>query len=1303
MTVHTQNALAYAPQQSPQPPSIATAALYSLQYSQHSLADPDTDSESTTTAMPALKKKAPSTLPTLLPPLPLGPTQYQHQQQQYQYNAAMSVDSDENGGNSNSKSNSSMSDIENSSNSEQDHGHAIATPITSTATPVPITATTPTSLDLVQHCLLFPTYATRHSHSDHVDSKDPLDWNVRVRGWAFSKRSNRRKRLVMSMARKIAGVTKDKREVLENLESRFGMFLTSNTQGAQFSIQCVGLASTTHMELAGDFETHDHDSNVDVLLDELSTTDGAMAVAEAIQQKELFRKSLELDRVNIFNVMSHEYEDEQEHHKARKRIDQPIVPLQHAAVVALKSSESDNVHKAIEDELIAQKKQQDEASMLQAQQTATEGQGEDDEEDAKEENDSQAGSSDIPPRNGFSQRGSVEGEHSIAGRLSKGAALIKSAMKKVKPGIMSQSSNNSSMDSLRISPQHNTRAGSNISDISVGESTIRPDTINRAMPGDSVLTQNMTEYKDLGQGRFPTVHISSQLGGHFDGTLCMSHAEIEAHRQSNTDGGHPKFLRLHGHHQDMADISHGIVNLIDPEGISIISDIDDTIKETNVTAGAKTILKNTFLKEMQEVEGMASVYKDWWNQGAAIHYVSNSPWQLIPSLLEFFHTYKFPPGSAHLRMHDSVLKTYFTTPGESKRRYIREILMDFPGRKFILVGDSGEIDMEIYTEMALAFPNQILKIFIRDITTARLKEMVSRMPPTRSRSFSSLLLPKVPITAAVSGLFSRRGSQSNTSHSSTLQYNASSTHLSSSVSSSNLGHEYDVQHEGNEGDVDDDGDDGDDDDDDDNSTEDKKNIERPPLTSLSTGKIEEQERVTVTSTGYSQYSQSGRLEYHGGPMTPRLDSNGSMTLAPLAVPTAASSLSTSPNSSSQPRHITTNIKSVTHSIFGSTFKRSPSNGFSLSVGKKSIHGWNSIRRRAESMSPAASPLSETVTAADAGSDGYPFPIIDSKASSSAVSLNKEKEQGSGSTYDDMNGHKDVFEGVEHQHVVLQYQHLQHQVESHPYQQLQEQQTPRSMQRTRTNTFSSSTLSVSNSVGSTPQMTPPSGPTPTHTPPMSPRIPIRGVRVEIETKIGAYYGTSNNNNHGQAGSSFGISPGSPATVPPSSGGMSLSPSTPSQSRAKNMLEVWLERVEQCRKRLPEGVLTLFESAEELEQCEIVRGMFGKYGGTVSDQSHDQQAKHQQDQDKSEEKKYRGKQDEKTMRVNEAKPNCCTYPSAMSLSCSSDAEIESSSSGSGGSGSSYSSDSLTLSISDSVSGTLIDSPGAHCYLDHRVVEG
>lgn len=63
--------------------------------------------------------------------------------------------------------------------------------------------------------------------------------------------------------------------------------------------------------------------------------------------------------------------------------------------------------------------------------------------------------------------------------------------------------------------------------------------------------------------------------------------------------------------------------------------------------------------------------------------------------------------------------------------------------------------------MAIAFPEQVFKIFIRDITSARLKEEADKMsaaPPARSRSFTSMI-PRAPIAAVTSGIsyFSRSG------------------------------------------------------------------------------------------------------------------------------------------------------------------------------------------------------------------------------------------------------------------------------------------------------------------------------------------------------------------------------------------------------------------------------------------------------------------------------------------------------------------------------------------------------------------
>ncbi|KAG0306919.1 hypothetical protein BGZ98_001455 [Dissophora globulifera] len=591
-------------------------------------------------------------------------------------------------------------------NNNNDNNNSNSNPETSTTTGKD---TGEGAADVEQHCLLFPTYATRYSRSG---SKDPLDWNIRVRGWAFSKRSNRRKRLIMSMARKLAGVTKDNK-VYETLESRFGMFLANNTQGARFSIQCVGLAQATHMELAG--APNLHNQTVNVLMDELTATDSARAAAEAVQDKAELRKSLEENRGGYVQ------EAERDHNVKHER----GPPDSNGRWQRMQSSTAQDYSKVADE--------------------------------------------------------SEDQEPAPADRWSKGAALVKGAYRKYKPIVAAQVSNygnnnengkDISSNSLEAPPSISSRdrssptTNSPVPGSSTGAPTDPLDVppIIRTESGESVMSQTNTHYEDLGYGSFPTVQVSSRLGGHFDGTLRVSQKEVMAHRREQGKGGHPRFLKLHAYHQDMKEPCQGVVNLVDPEGISIISDIDDTIKETNIAAGAKIILRNTFLNDMQDVPGMAAVYQKWWKDGAAIHYVSNSPWQLIPSLLEFFHSHKFPPGSAHLRLHDSMLKTYFMTPGDHKRKCIKEILTDFPDRKFVLIGDSGEIDMEIYTELAIAYPEQVFKIFIRDITTARL-QAASAKNGTSTPPAGRLVTSIMPIKAVTAGfnLFSRGDNESTTS------------------------------------------------------------------------------------------------------------------------------------------------------------------------------------------------------------------------------------------------------------------------------------------------------------------------------------------------------------------------------------------------------------------------------------------------------------------------------------------------------------------------------------------------------------
>ncbi|KAI7893385.1 uncharacterized protein EV154DRAFT_416982 [Mucor mucedo] len=189
--------------------------------------------------------------------------------------------------------------------------------------------------------------------------------------------------------------------------------------------------------------------------------------------------------------------------------------------------------------------------------------------------------------------------------------------------------------------------------------------------------------------------------------------------------------------------NHNVVSLIEPTGISIISDIDDTIKDTQIKAGARTVLSKTFFEPTKGVTGMADAYMSWYSQGASFHYVSNSPFQLMPMLDSFIRDSQFPPGSMHLRDDGKLIARLVETPGQAKREAILDILRDFPHRHFILIGDSGEIDLEIYTRIAIEYPEQILKIYIRDVTTPTRTELQQSMTSVRQKSsLSSLFYPK---------------------------------------------------------------------------------------------------------------------------------------------------------------------------------------------------------------------------------------------------------------------------------------------------------------------------------------------------------------------------------------------------------------------------------------------------------------------------------------------------------------------------------------------------------------------------------
>lgn len=158
--------------------------------------------------------------------------------------------------------------------------------------------------------------------------------------------------------------------------------------------------------------------------------------------------------------------------------------------------------------------------------------------------------------------------------------------------------------------------------------------------------------------------------------------------------------------------------IVPAQGVSVISDIDDTIKRTQVRERREMLL-NTFSRRFEAAPRMAGWYRALAKApDTRFHYLSASPIQLYPALSDFIRSADFPAGSMHLR-ESTTWRTL--VPGDEdsrthKRAVIERLMAEFPQRRFVLVGDSGEADPEIYAQAFRAHPERIDAIVIRDVT-----------------------------------------------------------------------------------------------------------------------------------------------------------------------------------------------------------------------------------------------------------------------------------------------------------------------------------------------------------------------------------------------------------------------------------------------------------------------------------------------------------------------------------------------------------------------------------------------------------
>jgi phosphatidate phosphatase APP1 len=157
----------------------------------------------------------------------------------------------------------------------------------------------------------------------------------------------------------------------------------------------------------------------------------------------------------------------------------------------------------------------------------------------------------------------------------------------------------------------------------------------------------------------------------------------------------------------------------------VVSDIDDTILISHSTEiGRKfwlSISKNAYTR--RPFPGVSDFYKRLTQYGKyPLFYVSSSDWSLYYLIRDFLRFRKIPAGPILLKDNHINLKNIWKSGGgshEHKLEKIRLLFTMFPAIKWILIGDSGQHDPEIYHQIGEEFPGKILAVIIRVVNPTK--------------------------------------------------------------------------------------------------------------------------------------------------------------------------------------------------------------------------------------------------------------------------------------------------------------------------------------------------------------------------------------------------------------------------------------------------------------------------------------------------------------------------------------------------------------------------------------------------------
>ena len=173
-------------------------------------------------------------------------------------------------------------------------------------------------------------------------------------------------------------------------------------------------------------------------------------------------------------------------------------------------------------------------------------------------------------------------------------------------------------------------------------------------------------------------------------------------------------------HDDALVAGSAAIALPGPEArLGVISDIDDTVLVTEATSLLK-MMRLTLLESSESrvaFPGVAAFYAALHAGRNPFFYVSSSPWNLYEFLEDFMSLKGIVAGPMLLRDFGLDRDKLVAGPHKDhKLGAIRSVLERQRELPFVLIGDSGQHDPEIYARIVEEYPARILAVYIRDVS-----------------------------------------------------------------------------------------------------------------------------------------------------------------------------------------------------------------------------------------------------------------------------------------------------------------------------------------------------------------------------------------------------------------------------------------------------------------------------------------------------------------------------------------------------------------------------------------------------------